>query len=236
MAVTFESEIEKLLAREGGYVNHPADRGGETKYGISANANPDIDIKALTREGAKKLYKDRYWDKANISNLPENMRGPGFDAVVNHGVGGGLPMIAQAYGDPTALANIRQQKYQDIVSNDPTQAVFAKGWQNRMAEFDNTTNPTVQREAARIAQNRENSPRTEYNAGMPDIRQINQGMRQAYTDAPQRSWNDFGNIMLGIQTRNKQLSSFASPEMEEHTLGGNNAEHYRSLLSYINNR
>ena len=96
--------------------------------------------------------------------------------------------------------------------------------------------PTVQGEAARIAQNRENSPRTEYNAGMPAIRQINQGMRQAYTDAPQRSWNDFGNIMQGIQTRNKQLSSFAPPEMAEQALGGNNAEHYRSLLSYINNR
>ena len=222
MAITFESEIDKLLAREGGYINHPADRGGETNYGISARANPDINIKALTREGAKKLYKDRYWNKANIDSLPENMRGPAFDTVVNHGIKGGTAMIAQAYGDPTALSNIRQQKYKNIVKNDPTQAVFAKGWQNRMSEFGNTSVSPIQAEAPRIAQTDaliQNTPQSRQNMSIP-----------------QQSWQDFGKVMQGIQTRNTQLSSFAPPEMAEQVIGGNNAEQYRSLLSYINNR
>ena len=34
-----------ILQTEGGYVNDPADPGGETKYGISKKAYPTVDIK-----------------------------------------------------------------------------------------------------------------------------------------------------------------------------------------------
>ena len=82
--------------------------------------------------------------------------------------------------------------------------------------------PTVQAEAPRIAQTDaliQNTPQSRQNMSIP-----------------QQSWQDFGKVMQGIQTRNTQLSSFAPPEMAEQAIGGNNAEQYRSLLSYINNR
>ena len=41
----FERAIDKTLAWEGGYVNDPKDPGGETKYGISKRAHPDVDTK-----------------------------------------------------------------------------------------------------------------------------------------------------------------------------------------------
>jgi lysozyme family protein len=45
----------------GNYSNHPYDRGGETKYGISSRWYPDEDIQNLTRERANAiLYRD-YW-------------------------------------------------------------------------------------------------------------------------------------------------------------------------------
>ena len=40
---TFEEIIEQILKHEGGYVNDPNDRGGETKYGITKNHNQYTD-------------------------------------------------------------------------------------------------------------------------------------------------------------------------------------------------
>lgn len=59
-----------VLAREGGYVNDPTDKGGETKYGISdkrdgladgkadvdGDGKPDTRIKDLTEEQAGQIY------------------------------------------------------------------------------------------------------------------------------------------------------------------------------------
>ena len=65
--------VDALIAREGGYVDHPADRGGPTKYGITeqeARANGYIgDMRDLPIETARTIYVERYWS------------GPGFQQV-----------------------------------------------------------------------------------------------------------------------------------------------------------
>ena len=69
----FESAVEKVLKHEGGYVDHANDPGGATNYGISlrfvkqstgidldVDGDGDIDaddIKAMTPEQAKEIYK-----------------------------------------------------------------------------------------------------------------------------------------------------------------------------------
>ena len=53
----FNKIIEKVLKHEGGYVNDPTDLGGETNYGITKRFYPDVDIKNLTEEQAKEIYK-----------------------------------------------------------------------------------------------------------------------------------------------------------------------------------
>ena len=58
----FEAAVNDVLGEEGGYVNNPADPGGETNWGISKRAFPQVDIKALTRDDAKALYRANYWD------------------------------------------------------------------------------------------------------------------------------------------------------------------------------
>lgn len=63
----FNLAIEPLLKDEGGYVNNPNDRGGETKYGISKAAHPDINLDDLTIEGAKDFYFHKYW--GNIGGI-----------------------------------------------------------------------------------------------------------------------------------------------------------------------
>ena len=64
--VVFNKAFDHIMEWEGGYVNDKDDRGGETKYGISQKAHPDVDIKNLTKEEAKKIYKHKYWDKLRL--------------------------------------------------------------------------------------------------------------------------------------------------------------------------
>lgn len=123
--------IAQVIAREGGYVNHPADRGGETKYGISKRANPDIDVRNLTPEKAAAIYKPRYWDTINADALPPELQGPAFDTSVLHGPAVAKRLIAESGGDPVKFIELRKQREADIVAKNPSQKVFAKGWQNR---------------------------------------------------------------------------------------------------------
>lgn len=71
----FENFAGKLLRLEGGYVNHPLDRGGPTKYGVilsvwqehghDKDGDGDIDaedIKKLSENDAKYIAKKIFWD------------------------------------------------------------------------------------------------------------------------------------------------------------------------------
>jgi len=71
----FENFAGKLLRLEGGYVNHPLDKGGPTKYGVilsvwqehghDKDGDGDIDaedIKKLNEEDARYIAKKIFWD------------------------------------------------------------------------------------------------------------------------------------------------------------------------------
>jgi lysozyme family protein len=81
----FESALRLILDWEGGYSNDPNDPGGETKFGISKRAFPHINIKALTLDGAKAIYREHYWDKCHCEELPRALAIIVFDCAVNQG-------------------------------------------------------------------------------------------------------------------------------------------------------
>lgn len=56
--IAFETGGDK----SGGYTNDPTDPGGETKWGISKRAHPELNIKALTYSDALNIYYNDYWD------------------------------------------------------------------------------------------------------------------------------------------------------------------------------
>jgi lysozyme family protein len=71
----FEDFAGKLLRLEGGYVNHPLDKGGPTKYGVilsvwkeyghDKDGDGDIDaedIKKLSEDDAHHIAKKIFWD------------------------------------------------------------------------------------------------------------------------------------------------------------------------------
>ena len=85
----FSLAIDKTLAHEGGakFTDDPSDSGGATKYGISQAAYPDLDIRNLTEQQAREIYKRDYWDRVRADEITsqavaENI----FDTSVNMGV------------------------------------------------------------------------------------------------------------------------------------------------------
>jgi len=93
---TFDEIIDKVLAHEGGYSFDKDDPGGETNFGISKKAFPDIDIKALTRDEAKELYKRHYWKRFKVGSVSDRLRYIYFDMCVNMGGGRAVKILQQA--------------------------------------------------------------------------------------------------------------------------------------------
>lgn len=85
-ALIYDKAFDLLMVNEGGYVNNCHDKGGETKYGISKKAYPDLDICNLTVEQAKAIYKKDYWDRCKCDYLPDALSVALFDFAVNSGV------------------------------------------------------------------------------------------------------------------------------------------------------
>jgi lysozyme family protein len=90
--MTVETLIDALIAREGGYVDHPADRGGPTRYGITqAVARADGyagDMRSFPRDRAAAIYTRQYWTLPGFDRIAA--RAPAlaaelFDTGVNMG-------------------------------------------------------------------------------------------------------------------------------------------------------
>lgn len=148
VSATFDHAVDDVLRTEGGYVNDPVDRGGETNFGISARANPDIDVANLTRDQAKEIYRQRYWEPIKADNLPEDVRHIAFDSAVNHGVGWTRRALAEAGNDPARLLELREAHYRGIVAADPSQAKFLRGWLNRIDRLRGEPRPAYTADAA----------------------------------------------------------------------------------------
>ena len=71
------SWLDQLIAREGDYSDHRADRGGPTRWGITeavARANGYAgEMRLLPRAAAERIYRALYWEA------------PRFDALVRRG-------------------------------------------------------------------------------------------------------------------------------------------------------
>ena len=137
---TFDSIANRVLKIEGGYVANDAGKG-ETNLGINKTANPDIDIKGLTPEKAKAIYKERYWNAIGADSLPPEMRAVAFDAAVNHGPSKANKMIAEANGDPKKLIELRRAEYDRLISENPGKfGQYEKSWSNRLDQLSASLN------------------------------------------------------------------------------------------------
>ena len=150
----FDLAIEKTLAHEGGYVNDPDDKGGETKFGISKRSYPEIDIAKLTRDEAAAIYKRDYWDEVKGDDIDSQVIAEHlFDTAVNMGVNRAAKMGQRIVGatddgriGPQSVAAFNEcgeirfddkyrlakiSRYAWICNKNGDQKKFLLGWINR---------------------------------------------------------------------------------------------------------
>lgn len=95
---TIRQIAEAIVAREGGYVNDPADPGGATKYGVTIHTMRRLgldldrdgrvtaaDVRRLTRAQAVEIFIEHYFRRPRIADLPEVLQPSVFDMYVNAG-------------------------------------------------------------------------------------------------------------------------------------------------------
>jgi lysozyme family protein len=97
--MNFDIAFERLIGHEGRYVWHPNDPGGETNWGISKRSYPNLDIKNLTEQQAKEIYKRDFWDRMRIEKLPPLIQFDVFDCCVNSGLQRASTLLQRAVGE-----------------------------------------------------------------------------------------------------------------------------------------
>ena len=156
MSVNFYNFIERVLAHEGSYVNHPNDPGGETNWGVTKRTAQENgytgSMRAMTRAQAIEIYKKAFWERYRCGEMPYAISFQFFDACVNHGYGNAARMLQRAVGavddgvignksmdaihampenDVLMRFNCERLKFYTKLSNFKT---FGKGWVNRVAQ------------------------------------------------------------------------------------------------------
>jgi lysozyme family protein len=106
--------IEKVLKHEGGYVDHPADKGGATNYGITQRVYEEFvkrkvtkdEIRNMPRGNAIAIYKRDYWDRVRGDSIKDYaVAFLIFDAAVNSGVSTAIKTAQRILGiNPDGVA------------------------------------------------------------------------------------------------------------------------------------
>jgi lysozyme family protein len=151
-AMNFDQAFYRLISSEGGYVNNPADPGGETKFGISKRSYPLVDIANLTRDQAREIYRRDFWDRGRMDEYDPAIAFQVLDAAVNHGIETAVRMLQRAAGvaddghiGPVTVAAIKGKSVTDMLMLFIAQRIkfwtrlstwpqFGKGWANRAAD------------------------------------------------------------------------------------------------------
>lgn len=106
----FNKAFDRVIGHEGGFTDDPKDRGnwtsgtcgvGEckgTKYGLAAMTYPTLDIRNLTLDQARAIYKRDWWDKLGMDKYPPALAYQMFDASINHGSGRAIHFVQKAVG------------------------------------------------------------------------------------------------------------------------------------------
>jgi lysozyme family protein len=152
----FKKAIKFVLENEGEFCNEPNDGGGMTKYGISQQSYPDLDIENLTKEEAVEIYRQDFWRP--YQGFEDRLATKLFDLAVNMGHKKAVQILQRALqclganiaddgvlGPKTrqavALANVdllltsikseAAGVYRNLAATNTTQKKFLKGWLRR---------------------------------------------------------------------------------------------------------
>jgi lysozyme family protein len=95
---TVQTIARQIVAREGGWVNDPADPGGATNHGVTIGTLrrlgldldrdgrvTESDLRRLTRDQAAAIFVEHYFRRPGLDRLPPVLHASVFDMQVNAG-------------------------------------------------------------------------------------------------------------------------------------------------------
>jgi len=91
---TLDSMLDNVIRREGGYTDHPNDRGGQTNWGITLDTltnwrgRPTTaeDVRNLAESEARAIYQARYLTEPGLHKITDPyVLSLAFDCSINHG-------------------------------------------------------------------------------------------------------------------------------------------------------
>ena len=129
---SFDNALSFVFGQEGGYKDVDGNTGAPVNMGINQKHNPDIDVKNLTPDQARNIYKARYWDVIGADKLDPIAAKIAFDAAVNQGPEYAKRLIAETGGDPEKMMAHRLGRYAETVAGDKNQTGNLKGWMGRL--------------------------------------------------------------------------------------------------------
>ena len=136
--MSFAKSLNFVLKWEGEYSNDPSDPGGETKYGISKRAYPELDIESLTKEDAARIYYRDYWQPLDCDSRQDGVAMSVFDAGVNCGIGRVSKWLREDFPGRELTSeefNSRREYYYRVEIRESLRNRFLKGWLNRLNDL-----------------------------------------------------------------------------------------------------
>ena len=159
----FKAIMTWILEKEGGFSNHPKDRGGATKFGITSavlsHARGTLatikDVESLSQEEAAAIYHAYYWLPICGDDLPNGLDHVILDMAIHSGVRRALILLQEVLNivpdgvmGPKTLAAINGNKDLKILIRElcarrreflkelPSFITFGLGWENRLISLE----------------------------------------------------------------------------------------------------
>lgn len=117
MAAKVLQLIDRVIGVEGGYAFHPADRGGETIWGVTAQVARAYGytgpMRTMPRPTAVEIYRKRYWEEPGLARVADHA--PRLAAeLFDTGVNMGTSVPGQFLQRVLNVLNRQQRDYPDI--------------------------------------------------------------------------------------------------------------------------
>ena len=172
-----EDYLDKVLVSEGLYQDDIEDTGNVVKkdgtvLGTMRGITPKVyakwvnksvndltveDMKSISEDTARDIYREEYWKKPKLDKLPENLQESVFDMYINAG-GGAIRALQRAAGMPESevdgslgpktlaavekaglsandYADARIAYYQEVVRKNPLKKKYLNGWIRRANKY-----------------------------------------------------------------------------------------------------
>jgi lysozyme family protein len=153
----FEKALALVLEHEGGWSDHPLDKGGATMKGVTqavydayrkVRGRGPQSVKFISNEELRAIYKFQYWDKVQGDFLPSGLDYAVFDFAVNSGVSRAAKYLQAVLGveqdgqigartlaaitSPVAIINALCDRRIGFLRNLKTFMTFGRGWTRRV--------------------------------------------------------------------------------------------------------